>query len=99
MGFIKYAVHQLGKLIVAIAANFIVPRDMKLGPRQDEDARTGMRYEWMAEMSSLPRGSLSQLSFALQTLCTAVKFHSIVREQRRSRPSPESIERPASLGS
>jgi hypothetical protein len=99
VGFIKYAVHQLGNLIVAIAANYVVPKDMKLGPRQDEDARTSMRYEWIAEMSSLPDGSLSRFWFALQTLCTAVKFHSIAREQRRSRPSPESIERPASLGS
>jgi hypothetical protein len=82
VGFVKHAVHFLGTAIVTFAANRIVPRDMKLGPREDEDARTGMYYEWLGELASFPAGSFQRLAFSLQTVCTAVKFHSLVKKER-----------------
>jgi hypothetical protein len=98
VGFVKQAVHCAGTAIVTFAANRIVPRDMKLGPREEEDARTGMYYEWLGELASFPAGSFQRLSFSLQTVCTAVKFHTLVRKQKqRSRSS--SAKRPVSVNS
>lgn len=82
MGFVKHAVHCLGTAIVTFSATRIVPRDMKLGPREEEDARTGMYYEWLGDLASFPAGSFQQLSFSLQTVCTAVKFHALTRKER-----------------
>ena len=107
MGFVKYAVHRLGTAVVDFSANHVVPQDMKLGPRQEENARTGMYYEWIAELASYPKGGPQQFWFALQTLCTAVKFHSIANKQRSHSIPPiespplkrPSLERPIGLGS
>jgi hypothetical protein len=82
VGFVKHAVHCLGTAIVTFSANRIVPRDLKFGSHEDEDARTGMYDEWMGDLASVPPGSIQQKSSSLQTICTAVKFHSLVKKER-----------------
>lgn len=81
--FTKTRRHYLHMASVAIInlASRLLSKNLVLYSTDRDDIRGGMRREWLGELTLYPHGTPSQLHYALQTVCMAIKFNCFFRKQ------------------